>query len=136
MERSTMSDATIPILADGFKWLGYTPKHGFLWNFGYFNDWLSKGQSFSTYHSQTVLRVAWLPIHSEEKRAVLHLGVNLRNGSPKEGQLQFRSRPESFTAPYFVDTGKFAATNTKMAGMRPTTAKVHSCWAANTGGLA
>ena len=29
MERSTMSDATIPILADGFKWLGYTPKHGF-----------------------------------------------------------------------------------------------------------
>jgi len=38
MERSTMSDATIPILADGFKWLGYTPKHGFLWNFGYYND--------------------------------------------------------------------------------------------------
>ena len=116
MERSTMSDATIPLLADGFKWLGYTPKHGFLWNFGYFNDWLSKGQSFSTYHSQTVLRVAWLPIHSDEKRTILHLGVNLRNGSPKEGQIQFRSRPESFTAPYFVDTGKFAATNTKMAG--------------------
>jgi phosphate-selective porin OprO/OprP len=116
MERSTMSDATIPLLADGFKWLGYTPKHSFLWNLGYYNDWLSKGQSFSSYHSQTVLRVAWLPIHSDEKRTVLHLGVNLRNGSPKEGQIQFRSRPESFTAPYFVDTGKFAATNTKMAG--------------------
>jgi phosphate-selective porin OprO/OprP len=116
MERSTMSDATIPILADGFKWLGYTPKHGFLWNFGYYNDWLSQGQSFSTYHNQTVLRAVWLPIHSDEKRTVFHLGVNLRNGSPKQGQLQFRSRPESFTAPYFVDTGKFASTNTKMAG--------------------
>src|SRR5271168_4912568 len=116
LERSTMSDATIPILADGFKWLGYTPKHGFLWNFGYYNDWLSQGQSFSTYHNQTVLRAVWLPIHSDETRTVFHLGVNLRNGSPKQGQLQFRSRPESFTAPYFVDTGKFASTNTKMAG--------------------
>ena len=116
MERSTMSDATIPLLADGFKWLGYTPKHGFLWNFGYYNDWLSHNQSFSTYHSQTVLRAVWLPIHSDEKRTVFHVGVNLRNGSPEKGQLQFRSRPESFTAPYFVDTGKFAATNTKMAG--------------------
>jgi phosphate-selective porin OprO/OprP len=116
MERSTMSDATIPILADGFKWLGYTPKHGFLWNFGYFNDWLSHVQNFSTYHNQTVLRVVWLPIRSDLKREVLHLGVNLRNGSPEQGQIQFRSRPEAFPAPYFVDTGKFAATNTKMAG--------------------
>ena len=116
MERSTMSDATIPILADGFKWLGYTPKHGFLWNFGYYNDWLSHNQNFSTYHNQTVLRVVWLPIRSDLKREVLHLGVNLRNGSPEQGQIQFRSRPEAFPAPYFVDTGKFAATNTKMAG--------------------
>ena len=116
MERFTMSDATIPILADGFKWLGYTPKHGFLWNFGYYNDWLSHVQNFSTYHNQTVLRVVWLPIRSDLKREVLHLGVNLRNGSPEQGQIQFRSRPETFPAPYFVDTGKFAATNTKMAG--------------------
>lgn len=72
-----MSDATIPILADGFKWLGYTPKHGFLWNFGYYNDWLSHNQSFSTYHNQTVLHAVWLPIHSDEKSTVLHLGVNL-----------------------------------------------------------
>lgn len=116
MERSTMSDATIPILADGFKWLGYTPKHGFLWNVGYYNDWLSKDQGFSTYHNQTVGRFVWLPIHSDEKRTVLHLGVNLRNGSPERGQIQFRSRPEAFPAPYFVDTGKFASSNTKMAG--------------------
>lgn len=116
LERSTMSDATIPILADGFKWLGYTPKHGFLWNFGYYNDWLSHVQNFSTYHNQTVLRFVWLPVRSELKHEVLHLGVNLRNGSPKQGQIQFRSRPEAFPAPFFVDSGKFAATNTKMAG--------------------
>ena len=32
MERATISDASIPILADGIKWLGYSPKHKFLWN--------------------------------------------------------------------------------------------------------
>ncbi|HEY4010403.1 MAG TPA: porin [Acidobacteriaceae bacterium] len=116
MERSTMSDASIPILADGFKWLGYTPNHRFLWNFGYYNDWLSHVQNFSTYHNQTVLRAVWLPIRADVQRTVLHLGVNLRNGSPEQGQIQFRSRPEAFPAPYFVDSGKFAATNTKMAG--------------------
>jgi phosphate-selective porin OprO and OprP len=32
MERPTISDATLPILADGFKWLGYSPKYHVLWN--------------------------------------------------------------------------------------------------------
>jgi phosphate-selective porin OprO and OprP len=116
MERSTMNDATIPILADGFKWLGYSPKHGFLWNLGYYNDLLSKGQTFSSYHNQEVARLAWLPIHSDAERTVLHLGVNLRNGKPVNNQLQLRSRPEAFPAPYFVDTGKFPASATRMAG--------------------
>lgn len=121
MERSTMSDATIPILADGIKWLGYSPKHGFLWNAGLYNDFLSAGQSFSTYQSQAVGRFAWLPIHTEEKGTLtkgtlLHLGVNLRHGKPKDGQLQLKSRPESFGAPFFVDTGKFKANTSHMAG--------------------
>jgi phosphate-selective porin OprO/OprP len=49
MERATISDATIPILADGIKWLGYLPKPRVLWNFGVYTDWLSEGQGFSTY---------------------------------------------------------------------------------------
>jgi len=31
MECATISVASIPILADGIKWLGYSPKHKFLW---------------------------------------------------------------------------------------------------------
>lgn len=117
MERSTMNDATIPILADGIRWLGYSPKHGFLWNLGWFNDFMSKNQSFSTYHNQSVARIAWLPIHSEEDGTLLHLGVNLRYGSPEGGQIRMRSRPEVFPdAPYFVDTGSFRAAATRMAG--------------------
>ena len=116
MERSTMSDATIPILADGIKWLGYVPQLGILWNVGYYNDVVSKGQSFSTYSSQEVARVAWLPILSDERREVLHLGANFRYGHPLNGQLRLKSRPEAFPAPYFVDTGTFAAQSSTMAG--------------------
>jgi phosphate-selective porin OprO/OprP len=116
MERSTMNDATIPILADGIKWLGYTRKHGFLWNIGYYNDVFSKDQSFSTYGSQVSGRFAWLPIHSEEEKKLLHLGVNLRWGKPEDNKIRFRSRPEAFPAPYFVDTGSFASDSTHMYG--------------------
>jgi phosphate-selective porin OprO and OprP len=67
MERSTLNDATIPILADGIKWLGYVPKRKILWNLGYYNDVLSKGQSFSTYSSQVSGRFVVLPIVQRKK---------------------------------------------------------------------
>ncbi len=115
-ERQTISDATIPILADGFKWLGYSSKYHVLWNAGYFNDVLSHNQSFSTYSSQEVGRFVWLPIHADKEDKVLDLGVAYRYGKPENNQLQIRSRPEAFTAPYFVDTGSFSATSTWMLG--------------------
>jgi phosphate-selective porin OprO/OprP len=116
IERFTMNDATVPILADGIKWLFYSKKTGIMWNLGTYTDVLSEGQSFSSYEHQSVARIAWLPIRSEPKDEVLHLGVNLRYGKVEDGQLQDKSRPEAFPAPFFVDTGKFPATSTKMAG--------------------
>jgi phosphate-selective porin OprO and OprP len=116
MERATISDASIPILADGIKWLGYSPKHKFLWNVGYFNDVFSKGQSFSTYSSQAVARLVLLPIISDEKDKVLHLGVNFRFGKPVDNKLRLRSRPEAYPAPYFIDTGSFESDSTRMLG--------------------
>src|SRR3954467_8067224 len=74
MERATIGDATIPILADGIKWLGYIPQKGILWNLGFYKDWVSEGQAFSTYSSQAVGRLAWLPIASEKTGTLLHLG--------------------------------------------------------------
>jgi len=61
MERATISDATIPILADGVKWLGYAPKLGLLWNLGVYGDWLSKGQSFSRWRASASLAPGTLP---------------------------------------------------------------------------
>jgi phosphate-selective porin OprO/OprP len=117
MERSTISDATIPILADGIKWLGYLPKRNLIWNLGFYGDTLSEGQSFSTYDNQASGRLAWVPLLSPEGGKLLHVGLSLRYGKPNEGKLRLRSRPEAFPAPYFVDTGEFAAKSTKMAGI-------------------
>jgi phosphate-selective porin OprO/OprP len=114
MERAPISDASIPILADGIKWLGYSPKHKFLWNVGYFNDAVSNGQSFSTYSSQVATRFAVLPVHSESK--VLHLGVNFRWGKPVDDKIRLKSRPEAFPAPYFVDTGSFPSDSARNVG--------------------
>jgi phosphate-selective porin OprO/OprP len=116
-ERSTINDATIPILADGIKWLGYAPKIHLLWNVGAYADWLSEGQGFSTYDNQFVGRVAWLPFLSTDGERLLHLGFDLRYGHPNEGSLKLRSRPESFPSPYFVDTGNFAAKGTRMTAL-------------------
>jgi phosphate-selective porin OprO/OprP len=116
-ERSTINDATIPILADGIKWLGYAPKIHLLWNVGAIRRLLSEGQGFSTYDNQFVGRVAWLPYLSTDGGRLLHLGINLRYGHPNEGTLKLRSRPESFPSPYFVDTGDFAAKSTRMTSL-------------------
>jgi phosphate-selective porin OprO/OprP len=52
LERQPINDATLPILADGIKWLGYVPKAKILWNLGFYGDAVSEGQTFSTYENQ------------------------------------------------------------------------------------
>ena len=116
MERATINDATIPILADGVKWLGYLPSRHLLWNIGWYHDWLSEGQSFSTYSSQFVVRIAAVPLLGESSCELLHIGLNGRYGEAYNHKLRLRSRPENFLSPYFVDTGEFPAVDSWTAG--------------------
>jgi phosphate-selective porin OprO/OprP len=117
VERMSYTDATIPILADGIKWLGYVPEKHIFWNLGAFTDWLSEGQSFSSYDNQFVLRAGWAPMESDSAGKLFHIALNLRTGQVNKDTLQLRSRAESNVAPYFIDTGKFPATSTNMAGI-------------------
>jgi phosphate-selective porin OprO and OprP len=114
LERQPMNDATIPIMADGIRWMGYAPRRHLVWNLGFFNEKYSQSRHNPYYDRQAVARVAWLPFFSEEKGSLLHLGVSLRYAEPQDGQLRARSRPEAFPAPYFVDTGTFDADHTRM----------------------
>ena len=114
MERSPTVVATVPLLADGVKWLGYLPKQRILFNLGWYTDVLSEGQSFSSYDQQIVARVGFLPI-LEEKGTLLHVALAGRYGLVNDRTLRLRSRPELNLAPYFVDTESFAARDTRMA---------------------
>lgn len=111
MERQPFTDATVPLLADGFKWLGYVPSAHWFWNLGAFGDAFSQGQTFSTYNRQVVLRAGWVPMVSDTAGELLHLAMNFRTGTVHNDTLLLRSRPEAFEAPYFVNTGKFPATS-------------------------
>jgi phosphate-selective porin OprO/OprP len=115
MERQMAIDV-IPILADGVKWLGYLPKTRIFWNAGIYTDWLSEGQSFSTYKWQTATRIGWLPIYSKEDKTVLHVGINYRYGELLGGKIRVRSRPEANPAPRFIDTGDFQTNQSNHIG--------------------
>jgi phosphate-selective porin OprO/OprP len=116
MERSQMSDATQPILADGVKWLGYAPGARTLWSLGFYGDALSDGQGFSSYENQLVGRVAWLPVLSTDGGTLVHLGFAGRVGAVNDHTLRLRARPGAWAAPYFLDTGEFAADSTVLTG--------------------
>jgi phosphate-selective porin OprO/OprP len=116
-ERAPISDATLPILADGIKWLGYAPKARLIWNLGFYGDAISEGESFSSYENQLSGRLAWLPILSPDGATLLHIGVSHRFGDVNSDKLRLRARPGAWAAPYFVDTGEFAAESTRMTGL-------------------
>src|SRR5262249_8710885 len=116
IERSTSLDAFVPILADGVKYMGYSPKTRLLWNVGWFGDALSNRESFSAYHNLVVGRLAWLPILSDQEGKLLHVAVMAREGSPEDDLIKQRSRPEVFLAPYFVDTGQFTSDYAQTTG--------------------
>ncbi|HRI80638.1 MAG TPA: porin [Cyclobacteriaceae bacterium] len=106
----------IPILADGIKYFGSLPKSRLFWNLGYFNDVLSKGQSFSTYAWQYDARIGWLPFYDKEKNRVLHIAGNFRYGKPIDGKITLKSRPESNPAPQIINTGEFSAEHSNHFG--------------------
>jgi phosphate-selective porin OprO/OprP len=114
MERSTTVVASVPLLADGIKWMGYLPKQRLIYNLGWYTDWLSEGQSFSSYDQQFVARVGWVPL-LEPEGTLLHVALAGRYGLVNDRTLRLRSRPELNIAPYFVETESFPARDTTMA---------------------
>jgi phosphate-selective porin OprO/OprP len=97
----------IPILADGIKYMGYYPKAKMFLNLGYFNNLTSKNQAFSTFKSQIVARVGWLPILDQKNNKVLHIATSFQYGKPKDDVMTLKSRPESNPTPQLINTGQF-----------------------------
>jgi len=116
LERSPFLDGGIPIMADGVRWMGYTPSNNFVWNLAAYNEKFSQSRHAPYFDRQAVTRFAWLPLSVQQKGDMLHLGMNIRYADPQDDKLQFKARPESITAPYFLDTGSFPAKHTTTIG--------------------
>jgi phosphate-selective porin OprO/OprP len=116
-ERFTFSDAAIPLLADGIKWMGYVPDKHVLWNLGFFTNALSEGESFSYYEHQVLGRLAYLRMDSETAGTLWHVGAGIHIGKPEHDTLQLKSKPEVFASTPFIDTGKFPASRGTIGGL-------------------
>lgn len=118
-ERATVNDAFLPVLADGVKWIGRGFQGKLIYNVGYFSNAISPNlQSYAKNDSQFATRAVWLPNARSESIKLLHAAIEYRYGTPLNGTLQYRSKPESFLAQsYVVDTGAFPATASNMLGM-------------------
>jgi phosphate-selective porin OprO/OprP len=117
MERATMNDALVPVLADGIRWTGNVPGGKFVYNLGWYTDTRSENETFNKNDKQFAARGVWLPLADPEK-GVLHLALQARYGEANDGSLQYRSKPESFQAQdYAIDTGKFAAEYSNTLGV-------------------
>jgi phosphate-selective porin OprO/OprP len=115
MERFPFSDATLPILADGVRWFGHLPDKHLIWHLGFYHDWQSEVETFSKDEHQIAARAVWVS-QPADSSGVLHLGLNGRWAKPDDDRLRLRSRPESFSAPFVIDTETFPATSTVMVG--------------------
>jgi phosphate-selective porin OprO/OprP len=117
MERYTASDAFIPILADGVKYMGFAPKPRLLWNAGLFTDVVSHNEGYSAYDHLFVARLGWLPVLSDSAGKVAHIALMVRDGKPEDGMIRQKSKPENFLAPLYLDTGTFEASNALTMGI-------------------
>ena len=116
-ERFTFSDAAIPLLADGIKWMGYVPEKNLLWNLGVYTNWLTEGESYSYYQHQVAGRLIYLNMDSDTAGSLWHAGVGMHIGKPENGTLRLKSKPEVFAAGNFIDTGEFPASLGTIAGL-------------------
>ena len=83
------------------------------YTFGFFNNWIETGKSFSANGSQFTARVSGLPMYSSD-RDLLHLAVGYKYTGATDGIISFKARPEANTAPSFVNTAAFAAKGANM----------------------
>lgn len=117
-ERAAANDAFIPILADGVKWIGRSSDNEFVYNVGVFKETITEYESYDKNDEIVAARAVWLANELKDSSKTLHLALQGRYGSSKQGTLQYRSKPESFPAQdYAVDTGKFKATDSWMGGI-------------------
>lgn len=124
-ERSLMEvGAPVGAFAPGYRLGieadGTSAEHGLTWG----ANVSTVGQAQETADASTsdfraTGRLVWRPWGDAEPEptALLHLGLSLQYTFAGSGQIQYRARPESFLAPYVVDTGPIESGGATLLGL-------------------
>ncbi|RLA05593.1 MAG: hypothetical protein DRQ47_00735, partial [Gammaproteobacteria bacterium] len=78
------------------------------WSGGLFNNWLDTDNGFTDNPHQIIGRFTWLPYLSEDENELFHLGIGMRF-SNSEVDLHYKSTPEFYISPTFIDSGTLNA---------------------------
>lgn len=84
---------------------------------GWYNNWFEEGGDFGGQGNHVALRLTGLPVWRNEGAQLLHIGVSARYQEDENGFLQFRGRPGSNVADFYVDTGSFEADYSRHVGL-------------------
>jgi phosphate-selective porin OprO/OprP len=107
-ERSAVADSMLPSRNIGVVLSGTAFDRRSSWAGGVFNPWLEQNTSLNESPTALIGRGTFLPMVSADESSLIHLGLGLRYTNAKEA-LDYRSKPEFYSAPQFVDTGSFNA---------------------------
>ncbi len=86
------------------------------WAIGAFRDTAEYGQPKGTNDFGVTARITGLPVCSEDRRKLLHLGLAGSTRRPADDQLRYKAGPESHLAPNLVDTDTIDADGIQLAG--------------------
>ena len=93
------------------------------WAVGWYNDWLTKGESFSGSGNDVAARVTALPVWSESGDQYLHVAASLRYYAGDANTLRFKGKPASNVSSNYVDTGNLTGDHAWNTGLEVLWAK-------------
>jgi phosphate-selective porin OprO and OprP len=108
MERGSGAPMLVRQRNIGIRYSNSLKNNRMTFTFGLFNDFLESGLSFSDNGSQITSRLTLLPQYKTDAD-LLHFGVGYRYSDAKQGKLSYKAKPESNTAPSYINTGSFNA---------------------------
>ena len=76
------------------------------WSVGWFNDWWTQDQDFSTSGNDFAGRLTALPVWGDDGARYLHVGLSVRYYGAVDDQLRYKGKPASNVSSDYVDTGK------------------------------
>jgi len=93
------------------------PQGRFTWAAGIFSVGHSNDANASSSLLSLTGRATFLPVHRNEGRDLIHVGLSLSSRSPAGSDTRYRSRPEARFVQYLVDTGTIDASHITLIGL-------------------